>query len=286
MSFDVVVVADKARVALAAALNILVSRKTCPEANFTVAIPEDSDCEHAVAEDVIRSFATNVIEIPAPRFQIEGHHYRIENKINALRYFGNKPVIGADADLIFIRPLPAAYLFRRIPAAVPEHGLHVYPWEELYSMLELRFPDIKVLTASGEVGAPWLNAGFVVCPDGFRIGSLWHRACQLILHCDWVPERFPYLDQIALPLAFAQASPCRTVTFENILPARFNQNIFYWADEQHYVNYGYVVHHHYRVKLIEKYLSRLITWTKADYPVVDKIIDAMRIYDDQPNEII
>src|SRR6266853_738858 len=119
MPFDVVVVADKARISLAAALNILISRKTCPEANFTVAIPED-------------------------------------------------------------------YLLRPVPTAVPEHGLHVYPWEELYSTLGLRFPEIKVLCAGGEVGAPWLNAGFVVCPDGSRLGGLWHRACRFILHCHWV----------------------------------------------------------------------------------------------------
>src|ERR1051325_6467632 len=137
MAFDVVVVADRARIALAAALNILISRKTCPEANFIVAVPDDSFCEHAAAEQVIRTFASDVVTIPAPQIRVEDYLYRIENKINALRFFGSTPVIGVDADLIFIRPLPAEFLFRSVPTAVPEHGLHLYPWDELYSTLGL-----------------------------------------------------------------------------------------------------------------------------------------------------
>ena len=284
MPFDVVVVADRARISLAAALNILVSRRTCPEARFTVAMPEDSLFEHAAAEEVIRAFAADIIAIPAPRMQVEGHIYRIENKINALRWFGNKPVIGADADLLFIRPLPAQFLFRQVPAAVPEHGLHVYPWEELYSTLGLRPPEIKLLTGSGEVGAPWLNAGFIACPDGSQLGELWHRACRFLLHCPWVPERFPFLDQIAMPLAFAQASASRTVTFDHVLPARFNQNIFYWADDQSYVGNGYVAHHHNRVGLIEKYLSSLISWTRQQYAIIDEVLEGLRLFDDRPRD--
>lgn len=284
MPFDVLVVADRARISLAAALNILVSRKTCPQARFTVALPEDSSFQHAVAEEVIRTFAVEILTIPPPRLQVEGHIYRIENKINALRFFGNKPVIGVDADLLFIRPLPAEFLFRPVPAAVPEHGLHVHPWEELYSTLGLQCPSIKVLCAGGEVGAPWLNAGFIACPDGSRFGDLWHRACRFILHCPWVPERFPYLDQIALPLAFAQASAGGTVTFDNILPARFNQNIFYWAKDQHYVGSGYVAHHHYRVSLIERYLGSLISWVGEEYSIIDKVLEGLRQFDDRPSE--
>ena len=77
----------------------------------------------------------------------------------------------------------------------------------------------------------------------------------------------------ALPLAFAYASPQRTVTFDNVLPARFNQNLFYWAKDQHYIDYGYVVHHHYRVGLIEKYLSPLIAWTREEYPIITEVMN-------------
>ena len=282
MAFDVIVVADRARISLAAALNILVSRKTCPAARFTVALPEDSAFEHHVADEVIRRYAADIITIPPPGIRFDGEPYRIENKINALRFFGSRPVIGVDADLMFIRPLPAEFLFRPAPAAVPEEGLHVYPWVELFSTLGLVPPSIKVLTGSGEVGPPWLNAGFIVCQDGAALGDLWHRACSFVRYCPWVPEQWPWLDQIGLPIAIAAASPDRTITFENILPARFNQNIFYWAGDQGYVTNGYVVHHHYRVGLIERYLPHLIMWTRDGYPIVDELLEALRDFDDKP----
>jgi hypothetical protein len=286
MPFDIVVVADRARISLAAALNILISRKTCPEARFTVAIPEDSSLQHGAAQEVIQKFASDTITIPQPRLKVEGDLYRIENKINALRFFGNRPAIGVDADLIFLRPLPADFLFRRVPAAVPEHGLHLYPWAELYSALGLNFPEMKLMTGSGEVGPPWLNAGFISCPDASRFGGLWHRTCRFLLHCNWVPERFPYLDQIALPLAFARASADRSLTFENVLPSEFNQNIFYWAGDQNYVSGGHVAHHHYRVGLLDKYFRPLIEWTRDDYPIIDEVLDGLRRFDDQPDDFV
>src|SRR5712671_5982448 len=79
MPFDVVLVADRARISLAVALNIVISRKTCPEARFTVAVPEDSGFDHPLAEEVIKEFAHDIISIPAPCIQIDGKSYRLEN---------------------------------------------------------------------------------------------------------------------------------------------------------------------------------------------------------------
>jgi len=282
MPFDVVLVADKARISLAAALNIVISRKTCPEARFTVAVPEDSGFDHPLAEEVIKEFAHDIISIPAPRIEIDGKSYRLENKVNAIAAFGSRPALLVDSDMIFLRPLPAEFLFQEALAAVPEHGKHDFPWNELYSALELEMPRIKVLLGAGDVSAPWFNAGFVSCPDATKFGAVWRMICEFVLRCDWVPERWPYLDQIALPLAFAQLSANKTVTFANVLPARFNQNIFVWAKDQNYIHHGYVVHHHNQVRLIERYLPNVIMWLRHGYPIIDKIVEAFREYDTAP----
>ncbi len=60
MSLDVITVADRARISLGAALNILIARKTCPDARFHVAIPETLVFESAIAEEVITKYAASV----------------------------------------------------------------------------------------------------------------------------------------------------------------------------------------------------------------------------------
>lgn len=279
MVFDVITVADQARVSLAAALNIVVSQKTCPEARFCVALPEDSSFGNPVAEEAISLYATSVVRIPRPTLCVDGKPYRIENKINALRALGERRVLLLDSDIMFLRPLPFEFLNRSIPAAVPEHGKHIYPWGRLYSTLGLAQPRITVLLGSGEISLPWFNGGFVVAPNGEQLSAVWRMICEFVVRCDWVPERWPYLDQISLPLAFAQLSPSRSVGHDNVLPERFNQNVFYWAKDQSYVSSGFAAHHHSRVKLLEKYFQQIFMWVKAEHPIVEKILNELRAYD-------
>jgi predicted O-methyltransferase YrrM len=279
MSFDVITVADRARISLGAALNILVARKTCPEARFHIAMPEDSVFESAAAEEILTKYATSVFKIPAPSIHIEGKIYRIENKVNSVLHSRLKQAVFVDSDTILLRPLPTNYIFTAVPRAAPEHGLHEFPWDRLFGDIGLNSPEIKVLMAGGEVGSPWLNAGVIACPNAEALGSTWRMMCDYVLRCDWVPERYPYLDQIALPLAFAQLSPSRSVTFDNILPERFNQNLFYWAGDQSYSATGFVAHHHSRVKLIERYFEGLLSWTRDEYPVIDQVLGELRQFD-------
>jgi hypothetical protein len=191
-----------------------------------------------------------------------------------------KRAVFMDSDTLFIRPLPTSFVFTDVPRAVPEHGLHKFPWDRLFGDIGLSCPTIQVLMAGGEVGSPWLNAGFIACPNAAAFGSVWRMMCEYVLRCEWVPERYPYLDQIALPLAFGQLSPGRTVGFDNILSERFNQNLFYWAGDQSYSVNGFVAHHHHRVSLIERYFERLLSWTSGEYPEVDAVLAEYRQFDD------
>jgi len=278
MIFDVITVADGPRISLGAALNLIVSRKTCPEASFCIALPEDSKFESSVAEQCITKYASSIVRIASPKMVVEGRPYRIENKINALQIVGSRRVLLVDSDVIFLRPLPMEFLGRRVPTAVPEHSSeYTFPWSRLYGTLGLAQPPIKVLSGSGNVTDPWFNAGFVVAPNGEQLSCVWAMMCEFLLRCDWVPDRWPYLDQIALPLAFAQLSPTRSVGYENVLPARFNQNMFYWSKDQ--VVNGFVAHHHNRVRLLETHFQKIFTWVANDYPVIYEILEEMRSFD-------
>jgi len=192
--FNVVCVADGPRISLALALHLLVSKKTNPLIKYHIARPKGSTFGHALATDVIEQLSSNIFEIPPPQTVIDGKLYRIENKINALKYFDSRPALLVDSDLMFLKPLPKAFIFRRLPAAVPEHGLHVFPWERMYALLCLQMPEITTILGSGQESAPWLNAGFITTPNAEKLGNIWAMASKFVLNSDWIPEHWPYLD--------------------------------------------------------------------------------------------
>lgn len=276
---NVVVVADGSRISLGCALNILVSQKTFPDAEFHVGVPENSDFGSAIAQNIIEAKATSIFSIPKSEITVSGKPYRIINKINALRSFGPKPALLIDSDILFIRSLPEEFLFRSAVCAVPEHGLHEFPWKRLYNVIGLEPPVFQVLLGGGQVSLPWFNAGLVSCPNAEKLGEIWRMLTDFTNRCDWVPERWPYLDQICLPLAMAQAAETKTLTYENVLPGRFNQNLFYWAEDQSHVTNGFVIHHHNRIQLIETYFPRLFMWIRDGYPMIDAVVNELRSFD-------
>ncbi|WP_298285550.1 hypothetical protein [Acidocella sp.] len=272
--------ADGPRISLGVALNILVSQRSCPGAKFSIMIPENGGFGSACAEEVIRKFAHEIISIPAPTLLVEDKLYRIENKINALRFAGNRKAILADSDTLILRTLPSSFLFRDVPSVVPEHGKHEFPWERLHENFNLNMSSVEVLLGGNEISNPWMNAGFVVCPNAEQLGNVWRTIAEEVNNLSWVPERWPYLDQISLPLAIAALSPERRFQHSSVLPEKFNQNIFYWRDDQHYVKDGFVIHHHNRVKLLEKYVPNVIIWVRELYPIIDNVIAELRAFDE------
>jgi hypothetical protein len=213
---------------------------------------------------------------------IEGRPYRIENKINAIQMVGTRRALLVDSDVMFLRPIPVDFIARRVPAAVPEHSSeYTFPWARMYGTLGLAQPVTKVLSGSGHTCDPWFNAGFITAPNGEQLSSVWRMICEFLLRCDWVPDRWPYLDQIALPLAFAQLSPNRSVGYENVLPSRFNQNMFYWAKDQGHMVNGFVAHHHNRVRLLEAFFAPIFSWVADDYPIVRSILNELQKFDEE-----
>lgn len=278
---DVIVVADGERIALGALIALLINRKSFPEARLHLAVPEDAPLVQAIEPRILEALQPTLFPLPAPALWVEGQPYRILNKVQALASFGPRPALLCDSDIFFLRGVPLPYLAgRTVPAAVPEHGRHDFPWQRLYAMVGGALPAFQVLCGSGEVSLPWLNAGLVYAPNASQLGAVWLDLCQRVEPLEWVPERFPYLDQITLPLAIAALSPHCTIGPASVLDGRLNQNLFHWMPDQSYVSQGFGVHHHHRTSLIRRYCADLITWVQADEPLLEELLTLYSRYDD------
>ncbi len=279
---DVLMVADGERLSLGCMVAAIIARKSFPEAHFSFAVPSDVPFNLGLPEGTLEALDVDLVPFTFGDLQVEGKGYRILNKVRALAAFGSRPVLLCDSDLFFLRSIPAAYLIgRTVPSATPEHGRHDFPWERLYAHFNLLPPSFQVLCGSGEASPPWFNAGLVHAPNAAALGAEWERICLAINAMPWVPERWPYLDQIALPLAMASLSPASRLTEATVLDSRLNQNLFHWMENQSYVTNGFGVHHHGRVSLIKKYFPSLLMWLHADYPLLEQLLERYTVYDDR-----
>ena len=278
---DLLVVADGERISLGALIALLINRKSFPEARVHLAVPDDAPLAEAVPERILAALQPRVYSLPAPHLAVEGQSYRILNKVQALASFGPRPALLCDSDLFFLRSVPLDYFAgRTVPAAVPEHGRHDFPWERLYPIAGAPLPSFQVLCGSGEASLPWLNAGLVYAPNASQLGEVWLDLCHRVEPLEWVPERFPYLDQITLPLAIASLSPRSSITPASVLDTRLNQNLFHWMPDQSYAGYGFGVHHHHRVSLIRRYFPDVLTWVETDEPLLGELLSLYARYDD------
>jgi len=280
---DVLMVADGERLSLGCMVAAIISQKSFPEARFHFAIPSDTPFNLELPEGMLDALSIKLLPFTTKDLSVEGKTYRILNKVRALAAFGSRPVLLCDSDLFFLRSIPPDYLIgRTVPAATPEHGRHSFPWERLYAQFNLAIPAFQVLCGSGESSPPWFNAGLVYAPNAAAMGAEWERLCLAINKLDWVPERWPYLDQISLPLAMASLSPGSKLTEAVVLDGRLNQNLFHWMDDQSYAQHGFGVHHHGRVSLIRRYFPRILMWLREDFPLLDRLLDQYAIFDDEP----
>lgn len=278
---DVLVVADGERLSLGCMVAAIIARKTFPEARYHFAVPSDAPFSLDLPAGYLEHLGVQLVPFTFRPLLVDGNDYRILNKVRSLSAFGTRPVLMCDSDLFFLRSIPLEYLISRtVPAATPEHGRHVFPWESLYSHYNLIMPSFQVLCGSGESSPPWFNAGLVFAPNATALGGEWERICLTVNQMDWVPERWPYLDQIALPLAIGSLSPASRLTETAVLDGRLNQNLFHWMDDQSYSAHGFGVHHHGRVSLIKKYFPRILMWLREDYPLLDELLERYSVYDD------
>ena len=64
----------------------------------------------------------------------------------------------------------------------------------------------RILTSFSEkLSWPYFNAGVIVVRDGAELAAHWEACCRQLFDDERVPMRFPWLDQICLPIAIERA---------------------------------------------------------------------------------
>lgn len=125
-----------------------------------------------------------------------------------------------DTDTVLLSPIsdsvskggtPEPTVFA-VPEGVPTWGRHIEDWVPVYRHFGLPVPDERVRMCRGRrvETLPYFNAGFVGFAEaatqmGLRFGELWLETAIEIDQALDIPNKRPWLDQIALPIAVARS---------------------------------------------------------------------------------
>lgn len=131
------------------------------------------------------------------------------NKIAALENIDG-PAIFLDSDMVMMRPFLTHYSLVGEDAAVKPADFPTFErsggdWQPVYDLFDLPLPqDMVRATISQEWMLPYYNAGMVFVKDGRSFSKVWLDTSRIIDASDAVRAKRPWLDQVALPIAFAR----------------------------------------------------------------------------------
>ncbi len=153
--------------------------------------------------------------------------YKIGNKLNAFKITAQGDrIVFLDSDTIFYNPLPETdKYFRKDFAAkgsdeqtfdsIVQKGLN---WNIVYDLFALPFPQMMwPAPVTGEWGPPYFNAGMLVANPSIDLSTHWIETCIAIRDCDKIKNKYPWLDQVALPVTILR----RKITYQ-LLSHLFN----------------------------------------------------------------
>ncbi|MFT3688088.1 hypothetical protein [Paenirhodobacter sp.] len=93
-----------------------------------------------------------------------------------------------------------------VPEGVITWGATLSDWQRVYDRFGMALPNERVtLTRSGRESLPYYNAGVVAFPTGSDFARLWLETALALDADESLPNRRPWLDQIALPVAIRRA---------------------------------------------------------------------------------
>lgn len=173
--------------------------------NLFAAIPRHNDWDK-LSPLTINLFTTLSVQLCyfTPSF---GETYPIGNKIDALGLLPpDEPGAFLDSDIICLGELDWQHRwetadFLAKPADMATWGT-VEQWERVYASRGMNLPTRRVrLTVSETLSLPYFNAGVVAAKKPYALAERWKSIAIELQQMDGLEPKYPWLDQISLPIA-------------------------------------------------------------------------------------
>jgi hypothetical protein len=189
---------------LAASLHRFVS---CPH-EMVIAVPQP-ESRYGTPQSSTLKMLQDLGARVAPVWNQVDPSYPIANKISAMAISTRgRWRIFLDTDILCTRPFSGDarldVAFGATPADRLTWGKHSGDWDRVYELFGLTTPAIRVKTVSThEDTPPYYNAGFVIAEREVAdaLSRVWLECAQVIDRHPAIPDKRPWLDQIALPVA-------------------------------------------------------------------------------------
>lgn len=200
-----------------------------------------------------------------------GEAYPIGNKISAMRLLPpNEPGCFCDSDMLslshwVIEDVLAENLSAAKPADLSTWG-NPAKWKAVYDSIIAPIPIRRVrLTVSQTLSFPYFNAGFIASSRPTDLASLWNDYAHRLDSDDLdIENKYPWLDQISLPIAMQELGSWRPLSEFYNYPAHLkglgNQEI------------GLCHYHGPNVILREPRLRALFNSAISEYPLLRKLV--------------
>lgn len=267
---NIVFVCQKGELELKSLLLAWSLRKTHgKEIQLIAAIPTYRDWE-GISEDTASLFDTFNVQLKyfVPIF---GEAYPIGNKISALKLLPpNEPGCFFDSDMLSlsfwrIEEVLAKYSNAAKPADLSTWGSS-QQWEKVCAVTSVAIPTRRVsLTVSKALSFPYFNAGFIASQKPVELASHWSDyALQLNDVAANIENKYPWLDQISLPIAMQRAGSWRALSEFYNYPAHLRS----LGDQ----DIGMCHYHRPGVILREPRLRALFDAAVEEYPLLKKLV--------------
>jgi hypothetical protein len=138
--------------------------------------------------------------------------YPIGNKVSCLGITTDADVrVFLDSDILALQPFSGLFVpgaqkmeapFGAVPADMDTFGANDAIWALIYGGQNLAPPLERMrATISGQTMLPYFNAGFIAVHSRINLAATWLRICREIDADPNIANKWPWLDQIALPVA-------------------------------------------------------------------------------------
>ena len=185
-------------------------RKLRCEHELVAAVPSPPARWGTIADATRRMFARVGVRICEVQNDFEPT-YPIGNKVGCLSIQTDADkLVFLDSDILCMAEFHHDERFR-IPVNAKAADLATFTqdlaiWERAYAAVGVSdMPAARMkMTVSGEESPPYFNSGVVAVNADLDFGTEWLRCCRVIDADKRIPNKRPWLDQAALPLAIAK----------------------------------------------------------------------------------